>query len=238
MKVLGLILILAFLAAQGNAQQPSVIVANAATYSPFVTADSIATAGPIGGDFSTITQTTPTYPIPFVLGGVRVRIADIDCGMFYVSPKQINFHIPASAPPGLQRVEVYTQAGVTFVGSVFVAENVPAIFTVQSNGQGDASAYFIPVGGLVYAVLFGTGFGVRVNAPAGAPETTGTVELLAGGKIYPATYCGPAPVFTGLQQVNAAIPATDLAEPISAAVKVCNQQGTCWLSNAVTLRWR
>src|SRR5262245_23761640 len=79
--------------------QTSVAVVNAASFASnrVVAPGSIAAAF---GQFVTLNnQSYPaqTQPLPLTLGNVRVKIGDVDAGLFFVGTTQINFAVP----PGL-----------------------------------------------------------------------------------------------------------------------------------------
>lgn len=197
-------------------------VRNAADYQSDLSADSIAAAFPDpGAPFSTVTEGAFSLPLPRTLGGVRVYVAEIECGLFYVAPNQVNFHVP-SLPPGLHAARITTQDGRTMFGDVLLNENAPGIFTADGTGQGRAASYWINSPGVAYLVMFGTGF------------QAGNCELrLGNGRRYTAQYCGNAPGFVGLSQMNYAIPTGELWQgQIGATVRV-NSFGGFWDSQGV-----
>lgn len=197
-------------------------VRNAADYQSDLSADSIAAAFPDpGAPFSTVTEGAFSLPLPRTLGGVRVYVAEIECGLFYTAPNQVNFHVP-SLPPGLHAARITTQDGRTMFGDVLINENAPGIFTADGTGQGRAASYWINSPGVAYLVMFGTGF------------QAGNCELrLGNGRRYQAQYCGNAPGFVGLSQMNYAIPTGELWQgQIGATVRVSSFAGF-WDSQGV-----
>lgn len=199
-------------------------VRNAADYQSDLAGDSIAAAFPDpGAPFSTVTEAAFSLPLPLTLGGARVYVAEINCGLFYVAPNQVNFHLP-NLPPGLHQARITTQDGRTMYGDVLVNENAPGIFTADGTGQGRTASYWINSPGTSYLILFGTGF-VSPNC-----------ELrLGNGRRYQAQYCGNAPGFVGLQQMNYAIPSGELWQgSIGATVRVSSFAGF-WDSQGVSI---
>lgn len=244
LRWLSLLLCAAILFGGGRAvfaAQPSVTAVNAANYGHAVTADSIA-AGFTSGPMTTVTTSAFVLPLPLQLGGVRVRIDNQFVPLFFVSPLQVNFHVPEWVTPGLHTLVVAGADGIPlqsriFTGSIYVAENAPALYTFP--GTNDAAAYYLSQGPL-FAVLYGQGVGVRI-APDAIPGPGESVTLhLSDGRALDAIYAGPAPFFVGLQQFNVVLP-PDLPPPggagISATLRVCVDNGNrCWSSNTVTLR--
>src|SRR4029434_948875 len=77
--------------------QTGVALVNAASFA----SDRVLSSDSIGAAFGQfVTQNNQTYfaqnqPLPTTLGGVRVKIENVDAGLFFVSPGQINLSIPA-----------------------------------------------------------------------------------------------------------------------------------------------
>jgi hypothetical protein len=141
--------------------------------------------------------------LPFSLLGLKVTVAGQPAGLFYVSPRQVNFWIPYDVPLGIQSVRVTTADGRQFNGSANIQVETPAIFTETANGQGYGKATWYGNG---YMSLWGTG----IRSP--------WVSLYLGdGRRVEATYSGPAPGFYGLWQLN--FPINRPASPLGAFVR-------------------
>ncbi|HMX28614.1 MAG TPA: hypothetical protein PKC13_23705, partial [Blastocatellia bacterium] len=225
---------------------------NAATFGPFLAPDAIGAA--FGdSDFTTVTAAsydadpqTPGYQLPQELGGVRLLIDGQPVGLFFVSPKQINFHVPASLSLGLHSVQAVTPDGRALYGDVFLAKNNPGIFTQEANGNGQATYYWwifrngipfriltpgqlrrtdVQFGDRVFAILFGTG----INSPR--------AELrLSNGRVFNSLYAGDSPLFVGLDQLNFEIAQDELWDgSIGASLTVFDDVGASWPSNGFTL---
>ena len=233
------------LAVSTFAQTHTVSVVNAANFSPFLAPDSIA-AGFVVDQLSPGEYVAPLgTTLPVELGEVRAYLDSQPCGLFYVGPRQINFHVPTSTHLGLNRVEVFNRAGEVFVGSIYINASAPSLFTFANNGEGEAAAWYLsfgPQSSTVYAVLYGTGVPQRVNAPfdayiPGSPIlTNGYVALVANGREYPATYAGRAPLFFGEQQINVPLPVAEFRQPRLAYLRACDlERITCYNSNTVVI---
>ncbi len=118
----------------------SVINVSAASFDGAALAPaSIATA--FGVNLSTITSPAPALPLPSVLGGASVKLRDragIErlCPLFFVSPKQINYLIPAETAIGTAVVTVTNASGVIATGFAPIANVAPALFTADGRGRG------------------------------------------------------------------------------------------------------
>lgn len=191
-------------------------VVNAASFGTSVTADSIAAA--FGAGISTETASVTTRPLPFKLGNVQVWVDDVPAELFFVSPEQVNFHIPANLSVGLKRVRATNAAGQVFNGDVYLANQAPGIPTVNSNGEGAAAADY----GKGYLALFVTG----IN-PLGLALSD--VTLRTNNTVYAAQYIGKSgDGLTGIVQLNF------LNIPINGQGAQLTVAG--FLSNGVTLK--
>jgi uncharacterized protein (TIGR03437 family) len=142
--------------------------------------------------------------------------------LVYVSPVQINFVIPDGTAPGLATLSVSGQTFTAAVRSV-----APTLFSMNGGGSGVAAATAIAVqtanpllqssvpvfqyagssyasvpirlsgDTAVYVSFYGTGIRNR--------SSLANVAVTIDGIGVPVLYAGPAPGFTGLDQVNAAL---------------------------------
>jgi uncharacterized protein (TIGR03437 family) len=181
--------------------------------------------------------TASTTPLPTALGGVSVRIRDTNgveqlAPLFFVSPNQINYLLPANVAAGRASATVINSAtsAIISAGVISVAAIGPGLFTADSTGSGAPAAFAIrvtasgqqifepvsngatplpidlgPQGELVFLVLYGTGIRGRTA------QNQVTVNFLSGSTIVSATgveYASVAPGFIGLDQVNLILPRT------------------------------
>ncbi len=175
-----------------------------------------------------------SLPLPTTLGSVTVKIKDSagmerNAPLFFVSPSQVNYQIPAGASVGVAELGVYNGDRLVATGTIPIVLASPGLFSANSSGEGvpaalllrvrgDAQIYeplarydaqqqrFVPVpidlgpeSDQVFLILYGTGF--RASGTTGVTVTIGdeTSEVL---------YIGPAPGFAGLDQANVRIPRT------------------------------
>jgi len=206
------------------------VVSAASFGGPNVAPNSIATI--FGNQLSPTTEQAASIPLPTTLAGVSVSLTDragtrFAAPLFYVSPQQINFLVPAGMSTGAATVAV-SGSGVTRAnGSLQIEATAPGIFTQNADGKGvpaalvlrEASdgligsepAYSCPAGpgscqpapinlgtGQAYLLLFGTGIRNRRLLT----EVTATID----GVSVPITYAGDQGQFVGLDQVNLVLP--------------------------------
>jgi uncharacterized protein (TIGR03437 family) len=187
---------------------------------------SIASAYGVGLAAGTFTATGPNLPTS--LGNVRVHIVDrqdVDrlAGLFFVSPAQINFLVPAEVPaPGYVIVNVENPGSSRIPGarSAIIAALAPELFTLDgtANGFAAASAVRVAEDGTQTAV---PAVDCRPNAGC-APVP---IDLSVGGSVYlslygsgfsiakqascngiAVSYVGPQLQIPGLDQINFLLP--------------------------------
>jgi uncharacterized protein (TIGR03437 family) len=78
--------------------------------------------------------------LPYELSGVSVAIGGKAARLISVSPSRIHFCVPPGVPLGEAEVIVTSQEGYVSRGMTTIAALAPGIFTLDSNGVGDAVA--------------------------------------------------------------------------------------------------
>ncbi len=127
----------------------SVVSVSAANYrGPEVARESILAA--FGNAFGTVTMAGATNPLPTELAGVKVVVRDSTgtdrmAPLFFVSPTQINYQVPAGTALGTASVTFFNAFGSSAVGEINVVAVTPALFTANANGQGVAAANVVRV---------------------------------------------------------------------------------------------
>src|SRR5262249_6092326 len=156
--------------------------------------------------------TATSLPLPTTLGGVTLKVKDSggverDAPLFFVSPGQINYLVPAGASVGPASVAVFKNGAAVASGAIPITEPAPGLFTASGSGSGVPAAYALrvrgdaqivepllryddgqkqfvpqpidlgPEGDLVFVILFGTGF--RSATASGVTVNVGG-EIAAG----------------------------------------------------------
>ena len=205
---------------------------SAASYGNTLAAESISAA--FGDQLATATQVTASVPLPTSLAGTSVTVRDskgIDrlAPLFFVSPSQINFQMPADVASGKAALAVISGGNVVSLGTTAVASVAPGLFTANANGSGLAAAVVFrvkangaqsyesvtridAVTGQVVAVPIDLGatddqvflllYGTGVRGRSGI----NAVKVFIGGASSEVSYAGPQGDYVGLDQINARIP--------------------------------
>jgi len=146
-----------------------------------VAPDSIAAAR--GSSLSFVSeQSLPTTDgsFPSTLGGTVVTVNGEAAQLLFVSPTEVQFHVPPNTAPGTLEVVITNSDGFQSRGTVMVLGSAPGVFTVSGDGVGEAlvlnadtqqAGPFDPTGGNLRLVLFGTGI-----------RNAASVEVSAGGR--------------------------------------------------------
>ncbi|QQS48740.1 MAG: SBBP repeat-containing protein [Acidobacteriota bacterium] len=208
---------------------PTIANVSAASYGTGLAPESIAAA--FGANLASGVLEATGQPLPLTLGGTGVAIKDSAgieraAPLFFVSPGQINYQIPAGTAPGTATV-IVDNNGVKVSGIIEIIPVAPALFSANADGRGvaasillrvrpDGSQSFEPVFGFdapsnrfvhvpidlegdqVYLLLFGTGIRFR--------SSLSSVEASLAGNSLSVLYAGPQGDFVGLDQVNLLLP--------------------------------
>ncbi len=209
-----------------NLSQPAapLVVVSAATFAAgFLASNSVASA--FGEGILPAGQSASgSQPLPAELAGITVTVKDSAgasraAPLYFVSPNQINFVVPAATAVGPATVTVNGAAsGKPLSAQANVARVAPMLFTVGSNIAAAYAVAVAPTGmqtvvpvftqqagsvatnpidlttpGAVYLTLFGTGFDAA---------STGSVSATVQGVIVPVSYAGTQQSYAGLDQVN------------------------------------
>ena len=201
--------------------------------------------GPAGG-----VQYTPgtNGQVPASLAGITVYFGNYAAPLLYASVNQISAIVPYEVSGSQVQVFVKSNGDLSGTFPVSLATAVPALFTADLSGKGQAAAINIQNGAYTYnnaahplnagdyVELFLTGTG-QTNPPGVDGQLTpdakelvaASVTVTIGGKTLTAQYAGGAPgIVAGLTQVNVQIPSglTAGAVPVSVQVgSVATQPG-------------
>ncbi len=171
-----------------------------------VAPDSVAVARGGALSFTTVqAQRQPDGSFPRTLGGTTVTVNGRSAQIFYVSPEQVNFHIPAETELGIAEVVVTNIEGFQSRGTIQVLRAAPGIFTISGDGSGEGMILnadtlqpgpFDPSSGNLRLVIFATG--VRK-----ATQVTAT----AGGRALTVESVMETPTMPGMDEVRVLVPA-------------------------------
>jgi uncharacterized protein (TIGR03437 family) len=149
--------------------------------------------------------------------------------LFYTSPTQVNFLVPAETASGLGQVTIKNDSGGVFSGVNLIQRSAPGLFAANGNGAGVAAAVVFRIaadGTASYEPVaqFDTAKNAYVSRPIDLGPATDQVFLLLfgtgirGSSALPAVstqigrvpaetlYAGPQGTFVGLDQVNVPLP--------------------------------
>jgi len=212
----------------GVCGEDSVRVGSAASGAETLAPEEIASV--FGSNLAGDAQSSAAQPPPFSLGGVTVAVKDSTARsrpapLYYSSPGQINFVVPAGTAAGTASITVQRPGTPDLTTSAEVRAVAPALFTAGASGKGVVAATAIQVNGSqqtpvpvyacsgstcravpillgvdtpVYLALYGTGIRNR--------SSLANVSCAIGGVNVPVLYAGPQPEYAGLDQVNVALP--------------------------------
>jgi uncharacterized protein (TIGR03437 family) len=212
--------------------QESIVVQSAAAPVGTVAPNSLGSI--FGANLASTTQQADRQPLPLSLGSVSVTVQDsagtlATAPLLYVSPRQINFLMPAGLAVGVATVTVTdgTRAPLKALGAIGTV--APTLFSIDGTGSGPAAATAIsynagnpaaqfPVAlfdcssspckalpidvGLdtpVILSLYGTGIRNHSSLPD-------SVLVTINGISVPVLYAGLQRDFAGLDQINVPLP--------------------------------
>jgi uncharacterized protein (TIGR03437 family) len=188
-----------------------------------------------GSDLASSLAQADSIPLSATIGDVSVTMNGVAAPLFFVSPGQINVQVPWNVLPdgvdsGAATVVVTRGQASSQPQSVQIAPVSPAIFTVVSDGIGNAIAInpdgtiAAPAGsvtGLLSRpahagdpiVILATGLGAVSPADANGANsmdqlrnTVNIPTILIGGQNAQLLFSGLSPSFTAVNQINAVVP--------------------------------
>lgn len=193
---------------------------DAGSYGYLVAPDSIAVA--FGSNLATGAYSASTLPLPTSLGGTQITVNGTAAQVFYVSPNQVNFVMPAGTAAGSATVNVVVNGTTVASGSVNVNRVAPALFTATADGKGtpagfstfdgvnlqllanlDGSPRTVGSGTDAnpnYLIFYGTGFRLRSGLSG--------VQITIGGISAQVQYAGAQANYAGLDQLNVKLPSS------------------------------
>ncbi|HEX4950056.1 MAG TPA: FG-GAP-like repeat-containing protein [Blastocatellia bacterium] len=117
---------------------------NAASYVGVAAAPN-AIASVFGTELSNSTMSAPNQPLPNKLGDTEVMVKDSkgverSAPLFFVSPLQVNYLIPAATSNGIATITVRNGTTKTATGTILILPTAPGLFTANANGEGVPAA--------------------------------------------------------------------------------------------------
>jgi len=163
---------------------------------------------------SSQTVGAPAYPLPRKLGETEVLVDGKAAPLYYTSPGQVNFQLPAAQAVGQALAEVRVGGQSVGRAPVTVLANAGGIFgTVNQDGRVNSASAAARRGEVLH--IFGTGLGAAapavedgVAAPS-QPLSNGVVSptVVLGGRQHAPLFNGLAPGLAGVWQIDVLIPA-------------------------------
>lgn len=162
--------------------------------------------------------------LPTELGGVSIRVGNIFANLYYVSPTQINFLIPASLRPGEMSFQLVREGTKGPLVTIKLADAAPALFPIATHLDGAAVTAESPAEPGEIVVFYATGLGPVQNPIENgrtfSPPNTPPLEtlyiqrisdfrlLLGENAVAPdrVLYAGLSPGSAGVYQVNVLLP--------------------------------
>lgn len=196
--------------------------------------------GAIGSIFGTGLSYTTRGILPTDIGGgmmptelegtgVHVLVGNIPAGIFYVSPKQINFQVPNILIPTTVNVQVVLDGNAGPPVAVTLKPAAPALYQVNPSTviatRPDGSLYTnsSPARAGDWVILYATGLGgtlpplnnLEIPHAAADIQQQGLQVLLNSIPVDRdhIAYAGVAPGFAGLYQINLQLPASFPSNP-------------------------
>ncbi len=197
----------------------------AASSHPLTAPGSIASG--YGQDLASLVEAATELPLPRELAGVSVRITDAravehTAPLFFVSPGQINYLVPAGTATGVATVEVVREQQRVTAGQLLVDPVAPGLFSANGDGRGVAAAIAVTGkadGSRVWQYVFDPNApeGNRHGVPISLGETGDRVYLslfgtgmrnavsagaTVGGKMVAVAGPVSSPEYRGVEQLN------------------------------------
>jgi uncharacterized protein (TIGR03437 family) len=182
-----------------------------------------------------------TTRLPTAIGGtgVRVLVGGILAGLYYVSPGQVNFLVPAVLVAGPSEVVILLDGRPGPTVRTTIQAAAPALFlqevgwAVATRPDGSIVSKESPARPGDVIVLYGTGFGqtARPLSDGLIPRAAAEIERASEAKVMiagkaleraAAFYIGVTPGFAGLYQINLRVP-PDVGENPEIAIEIAGQ---------------
>lgn len=171
-----------------------VTMTNSGSYIPINQVAPNSVASLFGNGLSVNTVGAASLPLPTTLDGVTVTIGNVDSGLFFTSPYQINLHVSGNLGFGNHAVVVKRNGVVTHTGTVMVSQLVPGFFLQGTTNNLNVNVGYVSdfVGGAYTNTNFwefnGQGFPVIRSIPSFVSGHTYYVVAYLTGAYYSNTH--------------------------------------------------
>ncbi len=187
-----------------------------------------------GTDLAPSTLVATTVPLPTTLVGTRVLVTDVNgverpAPLFFVSPGQINYQIPAETALGVAKITIQSGTGSSSEGLVTVVKVGPAIFTSDASGKGLASGLILRVkksGAQSYEAI--ARYDTTTAKFVAVPIDFGTVTGVDADKLFLVLFGTGWRANTGISTLTARVVNTGTAasNPVSLPILYAGAQGS------------
>ena len=243
----GLFLILATCAACAMAQVQVSAVVNAASYASGAPIAPGSAVSIFGSGLASSTIAAPSFPLPKALGATAVYVNGMAAPLYFVSPGQINFQLPYEISGTSASVVVSAGGTASAAVNIAIAPVAPGVFSLLANGSGPAALLHadwmvvsrsapLQSGETVSLYLTGLGAvspavasGAAAPGPPGLAVVQAPVRVLFDGAEGKVGFCGLAPNYAGLYQINVTVPA-----PLANPYPTIRVEAGGYVSNAVS----
>jgi uncharacterized protein (TIGR03437 family) len=146
----------------------------------------------------------PDGTFPATIAGTSVTVNGRSAQIFFVSPAQINFLVPAATELGTAEVVITNSEGFQSRGSVPTLRAAPGIFTFPGDGTGEGvilkedltGGPFDPTDGNLRLIIFSTGV-----------RNASQISLSAGGRTFDIESVIASQSMPGMDELHVRIPA-------------------------------
>ncbi|HEX4947799.1 MAG TPA: DUF5666 domain-containing protein [Blastocatellia bacterium] len=207
---------------------------NAGGYQPENSPEAIIAS--FGSNLATTTANATSLPLPTSLAGISVLVDGKPAQLFFVSPTQINYLVPASASLGVAKVEVVRVDRVLAQGAITLPGVSPSFFTANSDGKGVPAGYVTRVkadhsmsneqinryddsqrkfvatpivkksGESLFLILYGTGFRTAPDADGNSANGVAENVEVTIGGVKAEVSYAGLSGFVGVEQINIKLP--------------------------------
>jgi uncharacterized protein (TIGR03437 family) len=241
-------------AVTANATTPPFVgvggLVNAASFAPLVNVAPGSIVSVFGGNLATSNGNLASFPLPTVLGGIKLSMGGEDMPLFYAGTGQVNAQVPFDLP-----VNEQTSLVARAISGTSESDSVPIAVTLGATQPGIFMTAPAPQGAILnisnqvvnsnnpatagdVLVIYCTGLGPTAptvttgqQAPPGQTIVTIPATVTIGGVAATVQFAGLSPGFVGLYQVNVVVPSGVTVGP--AVPVVISQDGIA--SNTATI---